>query len=78
MLEKALNRGKRDDAFTVFSEHFVILAQASRANVKFVEGSLVMEKVDILGARLPGHFSCIVPVRLLALFSIVVLTEGQE
>ncbi len=54
MLEKALNRGKIDDAFTVFSEHFVILAQASRANVKFAEGSLVMEKVDILGAKLPG------------------------
>ena len=50
MLEKALNRGKRDDAFTVF----VILAQASRANALFVEGSLVMEKVDILGAKLPG------------------------
>ena len=54
MLEKALNRGKIDDAFTVFSEHFVILAQASRANAKVVEGSLVMEKVDILGAKLPG------------------------
>jgi len=35
-------------------EHFVILAQASRANAKFVEGSLVMEKVAILGAKLPG------------------------
>ncbi|HEU5380299.1 MAG TPA: hypothetical protein VFV38_33155 [Ktedonobacteraceae bacterium] len=44
MLEKPLNRGKRDDAFTVFSEYFVILAQASRANAPFVEGSLVMEK----------------------------------
>ena len=54
MLEKPLNRGKRDDAFTVFSEHFVILAQASRANALFVEGSLVMEKVAILGAKLPG------------------------
>jgi hypothetical protein len=54
VLEKPLNRGKIDDAFTVFSEHFVILAQASRANAKFVEGSLVMEKVDILGAKLPG------------------------
>ncbi|GHO90382.1 hypothetical protein KSF_004300 [Reticulibacter mediterranei] len=53
MLEKPLNRGKRDDAFAVFSEHFVILAQASRANALFVEGSLVMEKVDILGAKLP-------------------------
>ena len=54
MLEKALNRGKIDDAFTVFSEHFVILAQVSRAKALFVEGSLIMEKVAILGARLPG------------------------
>ena len=54
MREKALKRGKIDDAFTVFREHFVIPAQASRANARFVEGSLVMEKVDILGARLPG------------------------
>lgn len=55
MLEKALNRGKIDDAFTVFSEHFVILAQASRANAKFVEGSLVMEKVDIPGPSFLGR-----------------------
>jgi hypothetical protein len=55
VLEKPLNRGKIDDAFTVFSEHFVILAQASRANAKFVEGSLVMEKVDILGPSFLGR-----------------------
>ncbi len=39
MLEKPSNR---DDAFAIFSEHFVILAQASRANAKFV-------------ARITGH-----------------------
>ncbi len=55
MLEKALNRGKIDDAFTVFSEHFVILAQTSKANARFVEGSLVMEKVDILGPGFLGR-----------------------
>jgi hypothetical protein len=55
VLEKALNRGKIDDAFTVFSEHFVNLAQASRANAKFVEGSPVMEKVDIQGPSFLGR-----------------------